>query len=293
MFGTDGLGFQRLKDRVKRLDNLFMKGLLQLAFERLAELVYQIAFFFKKNRLNYTSFLQKKSLDSHSDFKIETFYQKNYTCTLANLCDIHGTDKGGVCRSKNQYPPHSYSDFYATLYAHCRNGVLAVFECGIGTIDPKIPSNMGKNGSPGASLRVWRDYFPNAQIFGADIDRSVLFEENRIKTFYLNQLIPNSIFNFWQQVRVDNFDLMVDDGLHTFEAGSTLFTHSIDKLASHGIYVIEDVYPSDLLKYRDFFQGTSYHVEFVCLNRPNMPLSDNSLVVIRKPQVSFQGYSQE
>jgi hypothetical protein len=48
---------------------------------------------------------------------------------------------------------------------------------------------------------------------------------------------------------------MIDDGLHTFEAGSTLFLNSIDKLSSNGIYIIEDVTPQNLARYKKFFQN--------------------------------------
>ena len=43
---------------------------------------------------------------------------------------------------------------------------------------------MNINGKPGASLRAWRDYFENALIYGADIDKNILFKENRINTFF-------------------------------------------------------------------------------------------------------------
>jgi hypothetical protein len=75
---------------------------------------------------------------------------------------------------------------------------------------------------------------------------------------------------------------MLDDGLHVFAAGSCLFTHSINRLTDHGIYVIEDVTPGDLLRYKEFFSKTSYVVDYVTLFRPKLPLGDNSLVVIRK-----------
>jgi hypothetical protein len=52
---------------------------------------------------------------------------------------------------------------------------------------------MGRTGTPGASLRAWRDYFPNAEIYGADIDREILFEEERISAFYVNQLSESAI----------------------------------------------------------------------------------------------------
>ena len=30
---------------------------------------------------------------------------------------------------------------------------------------------MSEDGKPGASLRVWKEYFSNAEIYGADIDK--------------------------------------------------------------------------------------------------------------------------
>ena len=60
----------------------------------------------------------------------------------------------------------------------------------------RLKSSMGVNGQPGASLRMWKDYFPNASIFGCDIDRDVLFSEERIKTFHCDQTSAKSISNF-------------------------------------------------------------------------------------------------
>ena len=224
------------------------------------------------------------NLESGFDFKIVTYYNKNATCEISRLCDVYGSDKGEISAGPHPYPwpSHTYADFYSRLFWHCRDDVRNVFECGLGTNNPDLPSSMGISGKPGASLRVWRDFFPNAMIYGADIDRDILFEEDRIKTLYIDQLNPDAIKSYWQIVDTNDFDFMVDDGLHTFEAGSTLFLHSIDRLAQNGIYVIEDVGPADLLRYKEFFQNRGYTVEYVCLYRPSTKLGDNSLVVIRK-----------
>lgn len=268
---------QRLKEGVKWLDDVLFGGLLKVAFER--------SLGRKAARLR---FVQKRELEAASEFKIEIIYKKNHACEFANLCDFYGTDKGELRPGHNPYPwaSHTYSDFYSGLFSHCRGGVSAVFECGIGTTDTNNPSTMGQEGVPGASLRVWRDYFPNANVFGADIDTTVLFQEDRISTFCVDQLDPKSIADLWKKVSVPSFDLMIDDGLHTFEGGSTLFLYSIHKLTPHGVYIIEDVYPSDLLLYKEFFNDMNYHVEFVVLNRPNVPLWNNNLVVVRNPQNS-------
>ena len=224
------------------------------------------------------------SLGQNIDHKIITQYRKNANESLAKLCDFYGSDKGEARGHGHPYcwPSHSYTDYYAQLFAHCRMGVKRVFECGIGTNNPNLPSSMGPKGRPGASLRVWRDFFPNAKIYGGDIDKGVLFEEERIKTFYLNQLDPETIKQFWADVGEGEFDFMIDDGLHTFEAGSTLFLNSIDRLSSSGVYIIEDVSEIDLIRYRSFFESKDFEVKFINLYRPLLPLGDNSLVEIRK-----------
>jgi hypothetical protein len=142
---------------------------------------------------------------------------------------------------------------------------------------------MGDAGLPGASLRVWRDFFPNARVYGADIDEEILFQEERIDTFFVDQTDVASIKELWNNLRVKDFDVMIDDGLHTFKAGSTLFENSIDRLASHGIYIIEDVAPKDILKYKQYFHAKNYVVDYVYLFSKNQDIVDNNLVVIRKP----------
>ena len=52
---------------------------------------------------------------------------------------------------------------------------------------------------PGASLRAWRDALPNSQIFGADIDGSILFNnEERIRTARADQLDPGSLLAVYE-----------------------------------------------------------------------------------------------
>ena len=223
-------------------------------------------------------------IEKDAQWRMELLYTKNPRDFLSELCDLYGSDKGEIRESSHPYnwPSHTYADYYSRQFSHCRDSVKNVFECGIGTNNVKVASSMGVNGAPGASLRVWRDYFPNALIVGADIDREILFEEDRIKTLYVDQLNPESIADFWNLVNIDNFDFMIDDGLHTFEAGSTLFNHSISRLASNGIYVIEDVMYRDFVRYQSFFNTKEYIIDYVFLESPNVFRKNNNLIVIRR-----------
>ena len=66
---------------------------------------------------------------------------------------------------------------------------------------------MGKDGKPGAWLRIWCEYFPNAEIFGADIARDILFDDDRIKTFDVDQTNSTSVTEMWQAVGTKILDL--------------------------------------------------------------------------------------
>jgi hypothetical protein len=144
-----------------------------------------------------------------------------------------GSDKGGA---------NNYTPLYWSLFKERRGEALRFFELGLGSNNPDLASNMGVFGVPGASLRGWRQFFPHAQVYGADIDRNILFEEPRIKTFYCNQLDQVAIRNLWSQPELrDGMDIILEDGLHTFEANVSFLEASIDHLRPGGIYVIEDI----------------------------------------------------
>ena len=83
----------------------------------------------------------------------EIFSSDQQARTLRNLFDFYGSDKGAK---------HDYELVYSHLLENRQATNLDIFEIGLGTNNIDTPSNMGKDGSPGASLRAWRDYFPNA-----------------------------------------------------------------------------------------------------------------------------------
>ena len=141
---------------------------------------------------------------------------------LHELFFEYGSDKGSP--NNQVHPetlkvPHTYADLYFMLFNLSRYSVMRFFECGIGTNNLSFESNMGVNGIPGASLRSWRDYFPNAEIYGADIDPQAQFSEDRIDTYYVDQRNIESINIMWAQISCGDFDIIIDDGLHTFDAG--------------------------------------------------------------------------
>lgn len=235
----------------------------------------------------YRQYHYKKFFASKIQYRIEINYNKqvNYLDTLAAK---YGTNKGGygqVLRGSEYFTSLTYTYYYDLLFRDIRHSIKKVFECGIGTNNINLPSNMGENGKPGASLLMWKDYFPNADIYGADIDRSILFSENRLKTYFIDQSKADSVVDFWHTVGETEFDLIIDDGLHRFEAGRTLFLNSIEKLAKSGVYIIEDVTHDNLIKYFRFFSDGKYTVNYIKFYSPQTKPgqdSNNNIIEIRK-----------
>lgn len=158
------------------------------------------------------------------------------------LCEIMGrnkSDKGSIDITRSW---HNYTTFYYSIFKDLRDKKLRVFELGLGTNNLNMPSNMGPDGRPGASLYGWEEFFPNSDIFGADIDTNILFNTPKIKTFYCDQTNPEIIQKMWDEPLLqENFDIIIEDGLHTFNANVCFFENSIHKLNSNGYYIIEDI----------------------------------------------------
>ncbi|MDB9839765.1 hypothetical protein OAC57_05685 [Planktomarina temperata] len=73
-----------------------------------------------------------------------------------------------------------------------------IFEIGLGTNNVDIVSAMGTEGKPGASPRAFRDFWPEAQLIGADFDARILFSEDRIETYFVDQTKPKTSKIYWK-----------------------------------------------------------------------------------------------
>jgi hypothetical protein len=199
--------------------------------------------------------------------------------TMCRVMARHGSDKG---------TKHNYTTIYSVLFGKLRKKPLRIFELGLGTNNPHLASSMGVDGKPGASIRGWRELFPNAQIYGADIDRDILFAGDRIETFYCDQLDGAAIRDLWSQPSLrEPMDIIIDDGLHTLEANMSFINGSLKHLRPGGVYVVEDILSKtidgwlSLLQsgYPERFPGH----EFALIELPH-PYNrhDNNLLIVRR-----------
>ena len=262
------------REREREKFKNFIKAIDKRLFFNLLRRIYV---FFLPFKINFSLFFYKKK----QEFFNISFYSHNNN-SLTKLCEIYKSDKGSINHNKKNilgWQAHTYSNYYYSLFNHFKDDVKLVFECGLGTDNLNFQSNMTINGIPGASLRVWRDYFKNAQIYGADIDKDILFQEDRIKTYYVDQLNTPSIETMWEKIRIQNFDIIIDDGLHTTDANIKLFINSFDKLKKNGIYIIEDVYTLELNNVMKKLK--KFSPELIVLENKNIKYHNNNLIIIR------------
>ena len=181
-------------------------------------------------KLLLTFKIKPKIINANSFYKNKDEIKK-----LKKLFDFYGSDKAKI---------HNYHLIYSSIFSK-KIKVKKILEIGLGTDNENLLSNMGKQGKPGASLKAFRDYFKNSKIYGADIDKNILFSDLKIKTSFVDQTNQKSMDLLFKKFG-GNFDLIIDDGMHSPLANMIFLITSIKHLKKGGCLVIEDISPNSL-----------------------------------------------
>lgn len=156
---------------------------------------------------------------------------------LTPLCELarkHGTDKGGRHLLAGE-TCHEYTPIYWDLLNGQREDVLRVLEIGV---------------NYGPSVRMWEDFFPNAEIVGLDSNAEALFHAGRIHCYAADQGREDSLLAALvaagghildDKVHAQEFDLIVDDGSHEDHHQILSAQVLLPFLSADGVYVIEDL----------------------------------------------------
>jgi hypothetical protein len=155
--------------------------------------------------------------------------------SLGELFRRWGTDKDS----------QGYTGLYEFLFQEQRKQVTSLLEIGIGTMIPGAAASMvgyaAEHYKPGGSLRAWRDYFPNAEIYGLDIMRDTQFYDNRITTYLCDSTNASQAKELLSSLKHKEFDVIVDDGCHLPNDQIATLRNFFPALKTRGIYVIEDL----------------------------------------------------
>ena len=206
--------------------------------------------------------------------------EKNITTELCSIMKTRGSDKSTI---------HNYTKIYNELFSEIKDSAEDILEIGIGTNNTDVLSSMGIYGIPGASLRGWRDFFVNAHIWGCDVDKRILFEEDRISTFFLDQLQDN-LDSYLPKEK--QFDIIIDDGLHDHAVNFFVLRKLFKRLKPGGFYVIEDLLRGQQLSqlYSHWNPNLMPEIEeyqWVYLDIPGTGKPDNVLFILQKNKIDI------
>ena len=140
---------------------------------------------------------------------------------LPKLAVISGTDKWGA---------HWYAEHYARHFQPLRKRRITLLEIGIGGYE--IPQDGG------GSLRMWRRYFPHAQIVGLDYFDKSPHAEKRIRIYRGDQSDEKLLRQIVAEVGPPN--IVIDDGSHINRHVIKSFEVLFPLMTEDGIYVVED-----------------------------------------------------
>lgn len=144
---------------------------------------------------------------------------------LSELAIRNGTDKFGY---------HCYTPNYHKLFLRFRDRRLKILEIGVGGYQDEDRG--------GQSLATWRDYFPQAEVTGIDIQKKVLDLGPRVAIRQGSQVDAEFLAALVEER--GPFDLIIDDGSHRNEHVVESFRLLFPGLVPGGVYVVEDVQTS-------------------------------------------------
>jgi hypothetical protein len=142
--------------------------------------------------------------------------------SLTQLNEQHKSDKG----TKHPY----LQEYYEKRFSVLKESVKNLLEVGVWY---------------GCSIKLWKDYFINANIVGVDWKN----RKEHFDNFERIQLITGDSTKKETYNNLPNyFNIIIDDGDH--KSGSQIKTFEIlyTKLIKDGIYIIEDVYNLEEMK---------------------------------------------
>ncbi len=103
----------------------------------------------------------------------------------------------------------------------------------------------------GGSLKIWRDFFPDAEIVGVDVDEKCKqYEGGNIKVVIGDQASVKFLET------LGNFDIIIDDGGHYMTQQQVSLKTLMLQLNKGGLYVIEDLHTSYWKQFQDIEHTT-------------------------------------
>ena len=155
--------------------------------------------------------------------------EKSSLDDLSFICEKYGSDKG--------ISNHGFTPFYDKHLSSIRVNAKKIVEIGV---------------DKGNSLKMWKEYFPNATIIGADVNIDPNLIDERIKLKTVDQ---SKRLHLVALKEANDADVIIDDGSHMMNHQQTTLGVLFMKLKKGGFYILEDLHTSLIHDYVVPFQN--------------------------------------
>lgn len=145
---------------------------------------------------------------------------------MKSLTEIYQKYKSPVLGGGDKGTMHNYIENYEKLFKPLRNREITFLEIGV---------------DQGHSLKMWREYFPNARIIGIDIKNPTM-DVSGCEFYICDQSSKEHI----DKILGIPFDVIIDDGSHVLQHQMLSHLYLFPKLKKGGMYIIEDIQQPDL-----------------------------------------------
>ncbi len=140
---------------------------------------------------------------------------------------------------KQSFRRHTYLEVYEEMFNGIKDENISILEVGV---------------LHGDSLKLWSKYFTKGEIYGIDIFGRVGMKEvvenltdydrihlDHVDSFEEHQKAIKSREDFFNKIGDLKFDIIIDDGLHTYESQIKTYQNFKHLLGDGGLYIIEDI----------------------------------------------------
>ena len=182
--------------------------------------------------------------------------------TLEQIVDkygyVKGTNRGtGYGNQGGDLNKNNYTKFYTEYFEPLRHDYLDILEIGV---------------FKGRGIAALSDYFHNSTIYGLDLSNKEFklsyndlskmgaFTNDNLNGVYSGDSTKQETWD--EEVKFfPPFDIIVDDGLHRLKAQHQTFLNFWPRLKKGGIYLIEDILPSNEVPLQKLLKESAYTEE--------------------------------
>ena len=169
------------------------------------------------------------------------------TESVTDLCRLgvkHPTDKSPYNESDSLHK-HPYTAVYNLLFSYMRYNPIVVGEIG-------ILDNM--------SMLCWREYFPNATLYGYEYSEMRLQKalSDKLSNAVYSKMDVKDVESIQEGLQSTMFDIIIEDSTHEFNDQIRFANIAYKHIKPGGFLIIEDIFRSESeQRYVDALAGIS------------------------------------